>query len=89
MGTMLDETTMVLKSSDGIVSIRPEHIFLQKDESDTFLSSGSLTIRGEDKQKAILGRAGPLTTPKGGAHPGSAASLVLLDTTDSVVWQAP
>ena len=89
MATMLDETTMVLKSDDGILSMRPEHIFLQKGEEDTLLDSSSLRIRDADKHKAVLGQAGPKESKTGTADAGSAASLTLLDENDTVVWQAP
>jgi hypothetical protein len=89
MGTMLDETTMVLKSSDGIISIRPEHIFVQRGEADAFLKSSSLTSRGADQRKAVLGQAGPPVSRKVNSQAGSVASLVLLGSDDSVVWQAP
>jgi hypothetical protein len=45
MGTMLDESTMVLMNNDGMLSIRPEHIFLQKGEADALLAASSLKIR--------------------------------------------
>jgi hypothetical protein len=45
MQTMLDETTMVLKNNNGILSMRPEHIFLQKGIEDAYLNSSSLKIR--------------------------------------------
>lgn len=51
MQTMLDETTMVLKNNNGILSMRPEHIFLQKGEEDAFLNSSSLKIRAADGAK--------------------------------------
>ena len=89
MATMLDETTMVLKSDDGILSMRPEHIFLQKAQEDAFLNSSSLRIRDADKHKAILGQAGPIASKTGDVHSTSAASLTLLDGDDIVVWQAP
>ena len=57
MGSMLDETTMVLMNDDGMLSMRPEHIFLQKGEADALLTASSLKIRDTDKYKAILGQA--------------------------------
>ena len=55
MGTMLDETTMVLKNQDGILSMRPEHIFLQKGEADALLDAGSLRIRDAEKRQVKNG----------------------------------
>lgn len=55
MATMLDETTMVLKNNDGILSMRPQHIFLQKGTADAFLSSSLLRIRDAEKNQATLG----------------------------------
>jgi hypothetical protein len=49
MGSMLDESTMVLMSDRGILSMRPEHIFLQKGEADALLTTGSLKIRDAGK----------------------------------------
>jgi len=89
MGTMLDETTMVLKNNDGILSMRPEHIFLQKGEADAFLSPGALKIRDAHKYKAIMGHADLKRSQTGDGRAGSAASLALLDKDDTVVWQAP
>ncbi len=89
MGTMLDETTMVLKSNDGMLSMRPEHIFLQKGEADAFLTSSSLRIRDADKYQAILGQAHQIASKTGDAHTRSAASLTLLSKDGTVVWQAP
>jgi hypothetical protein len=89
MGTMLDETTMVLKSNDGILSMRPQHIFLQKGEEDAFLNSSSLRIRDADKHQVVLGQAGPIASQTGNAHAAAAASLTFLDKDDTVVWQAP
>lgn len=45
MGSMLDETTMVLMDDGGMLSMHPEHIFLQKGESDALLAASSLKIR--------------------------------------------
>ncbi len=89
MGTMLDETTMVLKNNNGILSVRPEHIFLQKGETDAFLASNSLRIRDANQYKAILGQTDPIASKTGDAHARSAASLTLLGKDDTVVWQAP
>jgi hypothetical protein len=89
MSTMLDETTMVLKNSDGILSMRPEHLFLQKGDADALLDSSSLRIRDAEKSKAILGRAAPMESETGSDYAGSAASLTLLDGDDTVVWRAP
>jgi hypothetical protein len=89
MGTMLDESTMVLINNDGMLSMRPEHIFIQKGEADALLAPNSLRIRDTDKYKAILGQAGRIAAKKGDAHARSAASLTLLSKDDTVVWQAP
>jgi hypothetical protein len=45
MGSMLDESIIVLMNERGMLSMRPEHIFLQKGESDALLTTGSLKIR--------------------------------------------
>lgn len=89
MGTMLDETTMVLIDNDGMLSMRPENIFLQKGEADALLAASSLRIRDKDKYKAILGQADRITSKTGDAHAQSAASLTLLGRNDTVIWQAP
>jgi hypothetical protein len=89
MGTMLDETTMVLIDNGGMLSMRPEQIFLQKGEADALLAASSLRIRDTDKYKAILGQADLRTSKTGDAHARSAASLTLLGKNDTVVWQAP
>ena len=89
MGTMLDETTMVLKNNNGILSMRPEHIFLQKGEADAFLNSSSLRIRDADKTKAVLGKADQSVLKEDGAYGRSAASLVLMNKDGTVVWNAP
>ncbi len=80
--TMIDESTIVLMNNDGALSIRPEHLFLQKGEADALLTSTSLKIRDTEKYKAILGQAG-----ENPAKP--AASLTLLGKDDNVLWQAP
>jgi hypothetical protein len=49
MGSMLDESTMVLISDGGMLSMQPEHIFLQKGEADALLAASSLKIRDTDK----------------------------------------
>jgi hypothetical protein len=51
LGTMLDETTVVLINDAGMLSMRPEHIFLQKGEADALLAPSSLKIRDADKKK--------------------------------------
>jgi hypothetical protein len=89
MGSMLDESIMVLMNDGGMLSMRPEHIFLQKGESDALLASSMLRIRDTDKYKAILGQMDPTTSKTRKAAAGSAASLALLDKDDKVVWQAP
>jgi hypothetical protein len=89
MGTMLDETTIVLINTGGILSMRPEHIFLQKGEADAFLAPSSLRIRDTDKYKAILGQADLIASKMGDAHARSAASVTLLGKDDAVIWQAP
>ena len=89
MGTMLDETTMVLKNNNGILSMRPEHIFLQKGKADAFLTSSSLRIRDADKHKAILGKVNKSVFKTGEVYAKSAASLILLNKDDTVLWNAP
>jgi hypothetical protein len=89
MGSMLDETTMVIMNNDGMLSMRPEQIFLQKGDADALLAPSSLTIRDTDKHKAILGQADPITPKTGDTHARSAASLTLLGKDNAVVWQAP
>jgi hypothetical protein len=89
MGSMLDETTMVIMNNDGMLSMRPEQIFLQKGEADMLLAASSLKIRDTDKYKAILGQADLKTSKTADAHARSAASLTLLGKDDTVVWQAP
>ena len=83
-------TTLVLMNDGGLLSMRPEHVFLQKGEADTLLTPSSLKIRDAEKYKAILGHAdyGKISG-KSEAHAGSAASLTLLGKDDTVVWQAP
>jgi hypothetical protein len=45
MGSMLDESTMALMNDRSMVSMCPEHIFLQKGDADTLLTSSSLKSR--------------------------------------------
>ena len=45
MGSMLDESIMVLMNDGAMVSMRPEHVFLQKGEADSLLTPSSLKIR--------------------------------------------
>ncbi len=45
MGSMLDESILVLMNDGALVSMRPEHVFLQKGEADTLLTPSSLKIR--------------------------------------------
>jgi len=89
MGSMLDETTMVLMNSDAMLSMRPEHIFLQKGEADAFLASTSLKIRDTDKYKAILGQTDLTASKPGDAHARSAAALTFFGKDDTVLWKAP
>jgi hypothetical protein len=89
MGSMLDETTMVLMNSDGMLSMRPEQIFIQKGDADAFLAPSSLTIRDADKYKAVLGQPHRTTPKTSKAHARSAAALTLLSKDDTVLWQAP
>jgi len=49
MGSMLDESIMVLMNDRGMLSMRPEHVFLQKGEADALLTTGSLKIRDSGK----------------------------------------
>ncbi len=90
MGSMLDESLMTVMNDRAMLSMRPEHIFVQKGDADTLLTSSSLKIRDEDKYKAIIGRAdNGKTLGKSAARARSAASLTLLGKDDTVVWQAP
>ena len=57
MGSMLDETTMVLINDSGLLSMRPEHLFLQKGDADALLSPTSLKIRDAENHRAVLGQA--------------------------------
>jgi hypothetical protein len=50
LGTMLDENTIVLINNTGMLSMRPEHLFLQKGESDALLSPIALKIRDAEKK---------------------------------------
>lgn len=49
MGSMLDETTMVIINDVGTLSMQPEHIFLQRGEADALLAASSLKIRDTNK----------------------------------------
>jgi hypothetical protein len=49
MGSMLDESIMVLMNDKGMLSMRPEHVFLQKGEADALLTTRSLKIRDAEK----------------------------------------
>jgi hypothetical protein len=75
MGSMLDESTMVLMNKGAMASMHPEHVFLQKGEADALLTPDSLKIRDEKKNKAISGQAdraktsGKAGTPAKSAHP--------------------
>jgi hypothetical protein len=90
MGSMLDESSMVLMNDRSMASMHPEHLFLQKGDADTLLTSSSMKIRDEDKYKAILGHTDQgKTSGKGKGLARSAASLTLLGKDDTVVWQAP
>jgi hypothetical protein len=89
LGTMIDENTIVLINNTGMLSMRPEHLFLQKEEADAFLTPHSLKIRDTDKYKAVLGQVDPTASKTGGTRARNAASLTLLDKEDTVVWQAP
>jgi hypothetical protein len=51
MGSMLDESIMVLMNDSGMLSMRPEHVFLQKGEADTLLTTSALKIRDAEKHK--------------------------------------
>jgi hypothetical protein len=88
-GTMLDESTLVLLNGNGILSLRPEHIFLQKGEADAFLTPTSLRIRDAERHKAVLGQADRASSSTGEKQTRHAASLTLLDKDDGVLWQSP
>jgi hypothetical protein len=66
MGSMLDESSLVLMNDRSMLSMHPDHIFLQKGESDTLLTASSLKIRDQEKQKDIAGHA--KTSGKGEAQ---------------------
>jgi hypothetical protein len=90
MGSMLDESTMVLMNSGAMLSMHPEHVFLQKGDADALLTSTSLKIRDEENNKAIIGHADPAkTSGKAGTRAKSAASLTLAGKDDAVIWKAP
>jgi len=89
MGSMLDESILVLMNDGALSSMRPEHIFLQRGEADSLLTPTSLKIRDEGAFKAIVGRADAGKTSDKHAVSRSAASLTLLGKDDTVVWQAP
>jgi hypothetical protein len=90
MGSMLDESTMVLMNSGAMLSVHPEHVFLQKGDADALLTPTSLKIRDEEKFKAIIGYADRAkTSGKAGARAKSAASLTLVGKDDTVLWRAP
>ncbi len=52
MGSMLDESILALMNERAILSMRPEHVFIQKGEADTLLTSSALKIRDKEKTKA-------------------------------------
>jgi hypothetical protein len=87
MGSMFDESSLAIMNDGSMLSMHPEHIFLQKGESDTLLTSSSLKIRDQEKYRAIARRA--KTSGKGLEHAKTAASLTLLGKDDVVVWQVP
>jgi len=89
LGTMMDENTIVLINSGGMLSMRPEHVFIQKGEADTLLAPSSLRIRDSEKNRAILGQADPIAAKTAIYPASSAASLTLLGKDDAVIWQAP
>jgi hypothetical protein len=89
LGTMLDETTILLINNSGMLSMRPEHVFMQKGEADALLAPSSLRIRDADKHQAIVGQPDPADLRKAETQTRSAASLTLLGKDDAVVWQAP
>jgi hypothetical protein len=85
MGSMLDESSMVLMNGKELLSMRPDHLFLQKGEADTLLTSSTLKIRGEEKNKAIIGQTDhEKTSDKSEAYAKSAASLTSLKNDNSV-----
>jgi hypothetical protein len=49
MGSMLDESIMAIMNDSAMLSMRPEHIFLQKGDADTLLTSSSLKRKDEKK----------------------------------------
>jgi hypothetical protein len=49
MGSMLDESSMAIMNDRSMLSMRPEHIFLQKGEGETLLTSSSLKRKEESK----------------------------------------
>lgn len=51
MGSMLDESILVMMNDEGLLSLRPEHVFVQKGDSDTLLTSTSLKTRDSEKYK--------------------------------------
>jgi hypothetical protein len=89
MGSMLDETTMVLINDSGILSMRPENLFLQKGEADALLPPTSLKIRDAEKYKAILGQADAAVFKAARTPGASAASVTRLWKDDTVLWKAP
>ena len=89
LGTMIDESTLILINNSGILSMRPEHLFLQKGEADAYLTASMLKIRDADMYKAILGQAEPAKSDRDSARAGSAASLILLSKDNKVLWQTP
>jgi hypothetical protein len=56
MGSMLDESSLAIMNDSSMLSMHPEHIFLQKGELDALLTSSSLKIREQEKHKAVAGR---------------------------------
>lgn len=50
MGSMLDESSMAMMNEKSMLSMRPEHIFLQKGESETLLTSSDMKTKEENKQ---------------------------------------
>jgi hypothetical protein len=58
MGSMLDESSLAMMNDSSMLSMHPEHIFMQKGNSDTLLTSSSLKTRDQEKRKISSKKAG-------------------------------